>query len=261
VFHRHLNYDGHMPLRAEQVNADNASNLKAAQPVPVVSDKDGVLTLHFGSDYIQSQMRVNQPDYLALAYTRTMMAFEIFLPKPRSIALIGLGGGSIAKWCLRHHPDADLKVVEINPHVIAVREAFGVPDSNEKFQILCEDGARFLAQPPNPFDVLLIDCFTSETVPPELSSKLFFDNCRAALTSQGLMVANLCWKKHRGVLARIRKSFRGQILESTDRDGNTVVFACKGDLLWPADESENSFRLKLRKFQRKYSLGRAMTPR
>ena len=49
----------------------------------------------------------------------------------------------------------------------SMRDAFGVPEASEKFQILCEDGARFLAQPPNPFDVLLIDCFTSETVPPE----------------------------------------------------------------------------------------------
>jgi spermidine synthase len=96
-------------------------------PVPTVQQEDDMLILHFESDYIQSQMVVNEPDFLALAYTRTMMAFEIFAPKPREIALIGLGGGSIAKWCYRHHPDTKLTVVEINPHVIAVRDMFRIP--------------------------------------------------------------------------------------------------------------------------------------
>src|SRR3984957_20712010 len=73
-------------------------------PMPVVSQEGGTLTLHFESDYIQSQMVVGKPDFLAFAYTRTMMAFEMFIPRPREIALIGLGGGSIEKWGYRHPP-------------------------------------------------------------------------------------------------------------------------------------------------------------
>src|ERR1700722_7642570 len=115
-------------------------------PVPVVSQEGGKLTLHFESDYIQSQMVVGKPDFLAFAYTRTMMAFEMFAPSPREIALIGLGGGSIAKWCYRHHPKAKVTVVELNPHVIAVRNTFRIPKDNRRFQILCEDGAKFVAQ-------------------------------------------------------------------------------------------------------------------
>ena len=70
-----------------------------------------MLTLHFESNYIQSQMIVGKPDFLAFTYTRTMMAFEVFLPEPREIALIGLGGGSIAKWCYRRHPKTKLTVI------------------------------------------------------------------------------------------------------------------------------------------------------
>ena len=231
------------------------------QPVPVLSKKGGVLTLHFGSEYIQSQMVVDEPDFLALAYTRTMMSFEIFLPKPRNIALIGLGGGSIAKWCYRHHAKSRLTVVEINPHVIAVREAFRVPRASQRFRILCEDGAHFVSKPPTRFDVLLIDCFTTDCVPPELSSQTFYDNCRRTLTSGGLMVANLCGQKHSGVISMIRESFRGKILLSNDDDGNTVAFACKGKLLWAKDEDEDSLQRKLKEFERKYALGRAMAPK
>jgi spermidine synthase len=230
-------------------------------PVPVVSHHSGVLVLHFGSDYIQSQMVVDQPHFLALAYTRTMMAFEMFVPGPREIGLIGLGGGSIAKWCYRHHPNAQLTIIEINPHVIAVRDAFQIPQDDQRFRILCEDGAAFVAETATRFDVLLVDCFTEKYPPRELCSQEFYDNCNRALDEAGLLVVNLCVKNHRRILSRIRKSFGGQVLLSTDKDGNTVVFASKGQSLWPKSEDARSFRMKLRGFERKYGLGRAMVPR
>jgi spermidine synthase len=234
---------------------------KNSLPVPVVSQESGVLTMHFGSEYIQSQMVVDQPDFLALAYTRTMMAFEMFVPKPREIALIGLGGGSMAKWCHRHHAKSRLTVIELNPHVIAARHAFRIPKDGRRFRILCEDGAKFVAKSSSHFDVLLVDCFTEKSAPKDLSSLEFYDNCREALTEAGLMVVNLCIKHHKRILSRIRKSFNGQVLLSTDKDGNTVVFASKGQTPWRKNESATSFRLKLRKFERKYGLGRALAPR
>jgi spermidine synthase len=234
---------------------------KKPLPVPVVAQESGVLTMHFGSEYIQSQMVVDEPDFLALAYTRTMMAFEIFVPKPHEIALIGLGGGSMAKWCHRYHPKSKLTVIELNPHVIAARQAFRIPRDGQRFRILCEDGAKFVAKTAIRFEVLLVDCFTEKSAPQELSSLEFYDNCRESLTEAGLMVVNLCIKNHKRILSRIRKSFEGRVLLFTDKDGNTVVFASKGRPPWRKDESANSFRLKLRKFERKYRLGRALAPR
>jgi hypothetical protein len=35
----------------------------------------------------------NDPEFLALGYTKTMMGFLFFQPNPKSIAMIGLGGG------------------------------------------------------------------------------------------------------------------------------------------------------------------------
>jgi spermidine synthase len=261
-----MKYDEDMPSRASRSSVPGAKSKTfspngTAHPVPVVSHEDGVLTLHFGSDFIQSQMAAGKPDSLTLAYTRTMMAFELFVPKPREIALIGLGGGSMAKWCHRHHPQARLTAVEVNPHVIALRKTFRIPPDSRRLRILCEDGAKFVAKPPNRFDVLLIDCCTSDRVPRELRSQEFYDHCSDALKARSLMVVNLCWRKDARVISRIRKSFAGQLLLSTDSNGNTVVFACKGKLLWPEDEDDVSLRSKLKRFERKYKLGRALAPR
>lgn len=231
-----------------------------AIPVPVVSEEAGVLTLHFQSDYVQSQMRLDDPDCLTLSYSRSMMAFELFKPVPRTIAMIGLGGGSMAKWCYRHHPNSQLTVVEINPHVIALRDRFQIPQDDDRFRIVCEDGTKFLARTSWKVDVLLVDGFGIDRVPPELSSQRFYDDCYQALTGSGLMVVNLCGEDNRELLTRIRESFSGKVLLSTDNDGNTVVFACKGELLWPKGESQGTFQMKLKKFEKKHGLGKAMSP-
>jgi spermidine synthase len=242
------------------IEAEVSATKKAPLPVPVVSQDGDLLVLHFESDYIQSQMVVNDPEFLALAYTRTMMAFELFTPGPAHIALIGLGGGSIAKWCYRHHPMAEITVVEINPHVIAVRDVFQIPRDDARFRIVCEDGAKFVTQKSARFDVLLVDCFSTDHLPPELCSQAFYDHCRASLTESGLLVVNLCGKSRRNILSRIHKSFRGQTLLSTDRDGNTVVFACNGRMLWSKAENAASFQRRVGKFVRKHGLGRALAP-
>ena len=68
-------------------------------------------------------MDLRDPSALDLEYTQTMMGFLLFLPQPQRIAMIGLGGGSLAKFCHRYLPRTRIQVVEINPHVIALRDA------------------------------------------------------------------------------------------------------------------------------------------
>jgi spermidine synthase len=248
-----------LDLRSQSDELPSQSDSPAV-PVPVVSEEGGVLTLHFQSDYVQSQMRLDDPDCLTLRYSRSMMAFELFKPAPRQIVMIGLGGGSIAKWCYRHHPGAQLTVVEINPHVIALRDRFQIPPDDHRFRIVCEDGTKFVASTASEVDVLLVDGFGIDRVPPELCTQQFYDDCSQVLTASGLMVVNVCGEDHREILARIHKSFSGKVLLAPDNDGNTVVFASRGERLWPKGESTGSFEMKIRKFEKKHGLGKAMKP-
>ena len=84
-----------------------------------VSEKDGVRSLHLGSATVQSAMRISDPLELVLSYTRAMMGFLLFVPEPASVAMIGLGGGSLPKFVRHHMPTTRLTVVESNPRVIA----------------------------------------------------------------------------------------------------------------------------------------------
>ena len=91
---------------------------------PYVLDDAQSRSLHFASYETQSRMWLSDPTALALDYTQTMMGFLLFNPLPSQIAMIGLGGGSLAKFCSRHLPQARIDVVEINPHVVVILSQF-----------------------------------------------------------------------------------------------------------------------------------------
>ncbi len=78
---------------------------------PLLHEDKGELSLHFDFPTIQSRMLKADPEHLLLDYTRTMMGFLLFVPKPARIAMIGLGGGSLAKYCRRRLPDGKRSTV------------------------------------------------------------------------------------------------------------------------------------------------------
>lgn len=94
---------------------------------PFIMDTGRERSLHFDVFAVQSAMDLDDPYRLSLPYTRKMMAFLLFNGAPRRILLLGLGGGSLAKFCYRHLASAAITVVEVNPEVIAFRDAFFIP--------------------------------------------------------------------------------------------------------------------------------------
>jgi spermidine synthase len=202
---------------------------------PYVFEADGSKSLYFTFDQLQSRMSIANPTQLAVAYTRTMMGFLMFNPCPLHIALIGLGGGSMLKFCYRHLPATRFTVIEINPHVIALRETFGVPVDEARISLLCADGADYLCERGNnetpPFDVLLVDGFDIQGQPRSLCTQTFYDDCFKALAPQGVLVANLHHNDpdHGLFTGRMRLAFDGQVMEiPSEEKSNSILFACKG---------------------------------
>ena len=198
--------------------------------VPFISEENNSKSLHFSKDQMQSKMRNNQPDTLELDYTRTMMGFLRIKRRPRHIAMIGLGGGSLAKYCYRKLPETRITVAEINPHVIALRQEFLVPDDNERFKVIEADGADFVRDAAPEFDVLLVDGYDLAGQPPQLGSQYFYDNCHAMLMDSGVMAVNLYgFHPLYGVLMdRINRTFDSNTAEvAANKDGNVIVFAGK----------------------------------
>jgi spermidine synthase len=204
-----------------------------------VSESEGVRSLHLGSVTVQSSMRLSAPNDLELAYTRGIMAFLLFRPQARNVLAIGLGGGSIPKFVHHYLPQLNMRVVEISAQIIAIaRSHFYLPENDGRLQVIESDGAAYLREHPAEAEVLIIDAFDSQGVPPDLCSQDFFDSCAEAVTLDGMMAINL-WGSDKNFdvyLQRIEQSFGGRVLVlPTGRPGNIVVFGFRRtppDLRW-----------------------------
>ncbi|HSB95098.1 MAG TPA: methyltransferase domain-containing protein [Spongiibacteraceae bacterium] len=205
---------------------------------PYVVENDNGKSLYFDARNVQSRMRNDAPHDLQLGYTRTMMGFLLLQPLPLDILIVGLGGGSLTKYCHRHLPEATITTVEINSAVIALREQFAIPADSKKFRIICADAAHYLKGKTAIADVILLDGFVDYGLPPTLSDQLFYDNCYNALRNGGVLVANL-WAKD-ATLQRCREfigqRFANRILTAgAESSKNVIAFALKNPRLpaWP----------------------------
>ncbi len=225
-----------------------------------ISEENGVRSLHLGSHTVQSAMRVNRPYDLEVEYTRRMMAFLLFHPEPKNLLLVGLGGGSLSKFVHHHFPASRSVTVEINPQVVAAaRSFFHLPPDDERFTVVLDDGARYVAEHPACCDVLLLDGYDEQAQVESLASQDFYDRCFQALAPDGVLSVNLWGSDPRFEIyfERIGKSFGGLalMLPSLSR-GNIVVLAFKrspgsprwSDLRERAKELEQRYGLEFIKF-------------
>jgi spermidine synthase len=193
-----------------------------------VSEKDGIRSLHLGSDTVQSSMKLADPNELVLSYTRAMMAFLLFMPQPQRVLMIGLGGGSLAKFIYHHMPSVKTTVVESQPKVIAAaRRYFHVPADDERLQVELAEGSRWVATHPRSCDVLMVDGYDGHEQVPELASEDFYAEARAALSEGGILVVNL-WNSDRRFdvyLQRIERVFDAVACVPAEKRGNVAVLA------------------------------------
>jgi spermidine synthase len=204
--------------------------MKKQKPAIAVSDERGYRTLHVGGEAIQSTMRLSDPWALALDYTRCMMAFLLLHPEPREALMIGLGGGSLAKFFHRNFRRTNVRVVELDERVVAAaRTHFALPPDGERLRVEIGDGAEALS--PECCDVLVVDAYHDEEHVPTLASTEFYDAAYLALAEPGVMVVNFMDDDRllNQYLGRMEAAFGGRVLAMKALyDPNILAFAFKG---------------------------------
>ena len=197
---------------------------------PYILETASERRLHFSQDSVQSVMRLAEPDALVSAYTRKMMAFLLFNPNPKKIVMVGLGGGSLAKFCYRNLPKTRISVVELDDRVIALREEFHVPADDHRFRIVRDDGARYISRSSERIDVVVVDAFDAVGLAPTLADTDFYERAAQRLSPNGILVMNFSGVTERYVLhiKRIRAAFDGStLLVPVIADDNLLLFAFK----------------------------------
>lgn len=230
------------------------------EPAIDISEKDGIRSLHLGSDAIQSSMRIKDPYELVLSYSRCMFGFLLLRDEPSDLVLIGLGGGSIPKFVHRHMPETRVVAVELLPQIVTVaRSMFHLPPDDERLSVVVDDGAAYVEALSEPVGAIMLDAFGPTGIAPPLSTERFFGICRDRLVDDGVLLVNLWGSDPRfsTYVERLSNAFDGLVLCLPARQkGNIAALAFKRPSFNPswaklherAVELENRYPIEFREF-------------
>jgi spermidine synthase len=179
----------------------------------------------------QSEMRIDDPYALVSEYTRKMMGFLAFQPRPGKVLIIGLGGGSLVKFCHRNLAATQITAVEIDSDVLALRSQFCVPADDERLTVIQADGADYVAQMVawgEQTNAILIDAYDHTGIAPAVVERSFIENAKRILGRNGVFVMNVVAEPDdaRRHIKTVRQVFgESVVVIAMQRGGNLVVFA------------------------------------
>jgi spermidine synthase len=177
-----------------------------------VVDAFGERSLHFGTSPKQSALELNEPGRLKLAYVRAMLAALLFTPAPTRALVIGLGGGSLARFLLESYPQCQIEAVERRAAVARIaHEYFGLP-RDPRLLLHINDGFAFLSQAAQrgeaqAYDLILVDAYDHLGMDQSINAEDFFAYCLRLLRSGGALSMNL-WGTHAVSLRRSLNLFQ-----------------------------------------------------
>jgi spermidine synthase len=160
-----------------------------------VTDNDGVRLLKFERNQ-QSSMRLDDPFETDIEYVSYFHLALAIQPSIRRVLVIGLGGGSLVKRMWRDYPQMHLDAVEIDPDVAELaHELFELP-RDERIRVIVGDGREYLRRCGSTYDLIVVDAFDDDRVPPHLLTDEFLRECRDHMTEDGVIAYNLIASVH-----------------------------------------------------------------
>lgn len=199
-------------------------------------------SLHFGTEPKQSSMQLSDPVALCLSYTRAMTTALLLCPTPQRFLLLGLGGGSLARFLLHHYPACHIDAVEYRERVREVAYLhFALPD-DPRLRVHIDDAGQFLRNADEDafsnYDVIFIDAFIGTGISQSVLGASVYEACRSRLANEGMLSMNL-WSRdfvHVGeIIDDLGESFGGNVMQLPVL-GKENIIALAG----------NGFRLKKR---------------
>lgn len=162
-----------------------------------VEQTGSVRTLRFrrrGTDYDESMVDIAQPLRLGMRYYRLMFAGFLFVPEPKRVLMVGLGGGTLPRVISHYFPGARVDSVELDPEVLKVARKYFLFRDGGNLKVYIRDGRvhiKSLVRRKAKYDVILLDAFRGGYIPYHLTTKEFLEECRSILAPRGVVVANL----------------------------------------------------------------------
>ncbi|MDB5772794.1 MAG: spermidine synthase [Burkholderia sp.] len=218
-----------------------------------VVDRDGYRYLMQQDDEstAHSIMKIEASDALVSAYTISMMSLLVFMPEPRDMVMIGLGGGQQVKFAHKRMPGTRIVAVEIDPRMVDIsRTYFGLPADDARLSVVVGDGRAYIESHPQSCDVILSDGYDhAYKISESLAHEDFYRCCHRALRAQGMMALNLYLQDDAWCdahLRMLRRIFPAVLtIPVIENQRVLILFKDLRKLVW-ADLSERAARLEER---------------
>ncbi|MCB9568891.1 MAG: hypothetical protein H6710_17035 [Myxococcales bacterium] len=152
-----------------------------------------------GSELVQTTIDLRAPDRLALPYAEAQAAALLLVPQPRRVLIIGLGGGTLARFFHRHFHDVEIDAVEIDGEVVRLAgEWFGVVPG-PRLRIFTADAIAWIGGADRSYDLIYVDAFLEPSaegtdnagVPRGLRQRAILEAIAARLAPDGVVAFNL----------------------------------------------------------------------
>ena len=140
---------------------------------------------------IQSCDLTENPKIVLHGYVKLFLSALFFNDNPQKILVIGLGGASVHKALNILTPTAQIDTVEINAVLPKIVDQYFGYKEDYRNKIFIEDGAIFAKESAaDIYDIILIDAFNIDYIPPQLLTDEFMQDIKKMLTPKGIVAIN-----------------------------------------------------------------------
>lgn len=141
----------------------------------------------------QSSIDLKNPDLLVFDYAHMMLGSLFLQPKPQSILVVGLGGGTLPTTLAKLLPEASIDVVEIDPAVTRMARQYFRFAPGPRMKVYEEDGRVFVkrtSRAGKTYDLVMLDAYDHEYIPEHMLTREFLQEVKLLLKPGGVLAAN-----------------------------------------------------------------------
>lgn len=192
-----------------------------------VLDSGAKRYLTFGNEHEQSLQVKATPHIPQHEYGRAIMLSLLFC-EPKSVCIMGLGGGTLTQAFLHALPDAEIHTVELRSMVVKVAKRFFKIDKHTHLNIHNQDANDFLSDTQLKFDILVADIYLQDGIDNGQLQADFIRKSEQVLSDTGWLILNY-WLDHDlspALLEQLQTSFEC-LYVCNSGGGNTIIFAGK----------------------------------
>jgi predicted membrane-bound spermidine synthase len=168
----------------------------------------------------------------------------------KRIAILGLAAGTTARQAAAVYPNATIDGYEIDPKIVEVGRKYF--DMNEpQLNVIVQDGRVGLTDSPYKYEIISVDAYRPPYIPPQMTTREFFQVVFDHLTADGAMVINV----GRSPIDRelidclyntIRSVFPSAFVMDVPSTFNSIIYATVQQTTWANLEENFSSLLQQR---------------